>query len=299
MFAAKDVTGQLVYAKLETSQTKEYFCVDCHQKMKLIVTKNNHRYFKHTKINKISNNETQLHQRAKVLLKQEFEKMNYNVELEKVTQFDQRIDLLASNYSRKIAIEFQNSPISNENLEERVLGYEENGYQNFWLLSLNYYQKKLCQRQLRFLNYHHDWHWYVIFFDVKKRRYILIYDIYFYGWTNNQIYRRAYFTSLNELRNFSPRESIREVIIEKIPDENFKKFCYQKQFNYLKCKDLLIKLPPVLKYDLVKTLYLYQQQENLEELITISPLIKIKPQIREFLYSEVERIISRLLVTIC
>ncbi|MDO1605158.1 competence protein CoiA family protein [Lactobacillus sp. YT155] len=299
MFAARDSTGQLVYAKLENNQTREYFCVDCHQQVKLIITKNNHKYFKHAKVIKISNNETQLHQRAKTILKQEFEKINYNVELEKITQFDQRIDLLAANRSRKIAVEFQNSPISNRNLEERILGYQENGYQNFWLLSLNYYQKKLSNRQLKFLNYHHDWHWYVLFFDVRRRHYILIYDIYFYGWTNNQSYRRAYFMNLAELRKFSPTESTREIIIEKNPDENFKRFCYQKQFNYLKQKNQSIKLPPVLKYDLVKTLFLYQNQKCLEGLITIPALIKIKPQIREFLYSEVERIISRLLVTIC
>ncbi|GKQ43086.1 hypothetical protein RD055328_10090 [Companilactobacillus sp. RD055328] len=298
MFAAKDITGKLVYAVLETDCSRTYYCTQCDEEVKLIKNNNRRSYFCHYSNRDRSSGESSLHKKGKLTLKQDFKEIGYNTELEVYTSTEQRIDVLATTTNREIAVEFQQAPIKERELISRVTGYEKCGYQNLWILNTNYFCKRMSSRQLKFLNYNDQWKWHLIFLNTKCHLYTLVYNLEFFGVMNNRRYEVHKFTSLNSLRNFKPERTETINIINKSYTEKFKKYCYAYRIDYLQLENYVPIFPPILRYDIAKTLKLYQKSIELDKLLIIPANIQIKPQLTEIVVAEVSEKLENLLVLI-
>lgn len=163
---------------------------------------------------------------------------------------------------------------------------------------MNYFSKKLTNRQLKFLNYHPLWKWYLLFCDAKKQRYLLVYEIEFFGVMNSQRYKVEFFSDLEQLRHFSPKKNKYFKIITKNFSDSFKKYCYSKKISYTPLTELQINLPPIMKNNLVWTLLNYQRNQNIDELCNIPVCIQIKPQLVASTMTEVSHKLDYLLTLI-
>ncbi|MFT8324715.1 competence protein CoiA [Oenococcus sicerae] len=95
-----------------------------------------------------SENESQLHLKAKKELKAQAEAAGYTATLEKrLPDISQRADLVIENdLGQKMAIEYQQSPLSLQRLRERNAGYAKIALPVVWILGPNYVRAILKQR---------------------------------------------------------------------------------------------------------------------------------------------------------
>lgn len=189
MLLALDSKQQLVLAnslsKLPKSQIRkqQWQCPGCRQPVifkagaKLIA------HFAHrsaANCRSFSEGETKEHLLGKQQLWQKFKTKTNHVSLEAVIpECAQRADVLVStpqNY--RLAVEFQCAPLSATHLAQRTAGYQQQGIKVLWLLGKRHTIKKfLTQQQAMFMRYHSNLGFYLLYYDVTRRMFELIYEI--------------------------------------------------------------------------------------------------------------------------
>lgn len=116
-----------------------YYCPSCKEKVILRVGEKVIAHFAHLANADCvqSNGEGEYHEEGKLLLYEWLLKQNLKVELEKyLPELKQQPDLLVDLNGRKIAIEYQCSRISNEEIINRTQGYTKQGIQVIWILGM-------------------------------------------------------------------------------------------------------------------------------------------------------------------
>lgn len=111
-------------------------------------------HYSNSDCKQFSEGETAIHLLGKQRLFDWFQKQKITVQMEAwLPKLQQRPDLLIQlDDGRKIAIEYQCSPISNEKLVERTKGYLNNGYEVLWICGPDYFiNQSLSQKQRLFL----------------------------------------------------------------------------------------------------------------------------------------------------
>ncbi|MFY9902521.1 MAG: competence protein CoiA family protein, partial [Trichococcus sp.] len=147
MLIARNANGELIQAyqasKEKGKNVEEFYCPAC--KGKLVLKKGNimiahfaHR--QHSDCAVFSEGETLPHLKGKQLLLEKFQSEGIAVTLECwLPELQQRPDLLlVLADGKKIAVEYQCSPISAADLSERTLGYQRFGYEVWWICGMNY-----------------------------------------------------------------------------------------------------------------------------------------------------------------
>jgi len=149
MLVAMDEKKQLVTATEEVERKEALFCPSCKGRVHLkkgAVMRPHFAHYRRTNCEAFADGETAEHVTGKMQLKDWFEKLGYDVELEAyLPELRQRPDLLLDN---KLAVEFQCSSIPIDKMRERTRGYADNGYEAIWILGERFkYGKKLTAFQ--------------------------------------------------------------------------------------------------------------------------------------------------------
>lgn len=116
-----------------------YYCPSCKEKVILKIGEKVIAHFAHMANADCvaSRGEGEYHKQGKLLLYEWLLKQNLNVELEKyLPDLDQQPDILLDLNGRKIAIEYQCSRVSSEEIISRTNGYKENDIQVIWILGM-------------------------------------------------------------------------------------------------------------------------------------------------------------------
>lgn len=164
MLIARNANGELIQAyqasKAKGKNVGEYYCPAC--KGKLVLKKGNvmiahFAHQQHSDCAVFSEGETLPHLRGKQLLLEKFEGEGFEVTLECwLPELQQRPDLLlVLADGKKIAVEYQCSPISPAALMERTRGYKRFGYEVWWICGMNYQpgSVKMTQSVYQFLKH--------------------------------------------------------------------------------------------------------------------------------------------------
>lgn len=147
MLIARNANGELIQAcqaaKEKGKNVEEYYCPAC--KGKLVLKKGNimiahFAHHQHSDCAVFSEGETLPHLKGKQLLLEKFEREGFEVTLECwLPELRQRPDfLLVLADGKKIAVEYQCSPISPADLVARTRGYKRFGYEVWWICGTNY-----------------------------------------------------------------------------------------------------------------------------------------------------------------
>lgn len=177
MYAALNQQGILTYAQVAIEK-ETYYCCNCGQKVKLILTASKN-YFRHT--NKITNdiNERQIHVLGKQIILTELKKLNLPVETEHyLPQICQRPDLLVN---QRLAVEYQCAKINIQTLTKRIRGYQQLKLPSIWILGGNYFSQQVKQEHLKFIDYNLNWGFYLIMLNSVQKQLILFHHIKFLG----------------------------------------------------------------------------------------------------------------------
>ena len=147
MLIARNASGELIQAyqasKEKSKNGEIYYCPAC--KGKLVLKKGSimvahfaHR--QHSDCAVFSEGETLPHLKGKQLLFEKFKSEGFEVMLECwLPELQQRPDLLlVLADGKKIALEYQCSPISPADLLARTQGYQRFGYEVWWICGMNY-----------------------------------------------------------------------------------------------------------------------------------------------------------------
>lgn len=119
-------------------QQQQFFCPQCQQPVQLKIGKLIIPHFAHIANQscdrRFAEGESKLHLQGKIQLFEWLKTRGHTVELEPfLTKLSQRPDLLLQTDHYPLAIEFQCSPITNENWHARTEGYKRNNIQALWL----------------------------------------------------------------------------------------------------------------------------------------------------------------------
>lgn len=137
--------GRLVLADNAQEKTG-YRCPGCNELVILRRGRHKIAHFAHRPGSKcrLGEGETSEHLLGKRQLLQWYRQQGYQVKLEAyLPQIAQRPDLLLTEKDRRVAIEFQCSPLSLERLRERNAGYRQCGISFHWLLGAPYQKRRL------------------------------------------------------------------------------------------------------------------------------------------------------------
>lgn len=164
MLIARNANGELIQAyqasKEKGKNGEEYYCPAC--KGKLVLKKGNimvahFAHHQHSDCAVFSESETLPHLKGKQLLFEKFKSEGFEVMLECwLPELQQRPDLLiVLADGKKIALEYQCSPISPADLKARTQGYQRFSYEVWWICGMNYQpgNVKMTQAVYQFLNH--------------------------------------------------------------------------------------------------------------------------------------------------
>lgn len=164
MLIARNANGELIQAyqasREKGKNVEKYYCPAC--KGKLVLKKGNIMiaHFAHHQLSDcavFSEGETLPHLKGKQLLLDKFQREGIAVTLECwLPELQQRPDLLiVLGDGKKIAVEYQCSPISPADLLARTQGYKRFGYEVWWICGMNYQPGsiKMTQSVYQFLNH--------------------------------------------------------------------------------------------------------------------------------------------------
>lgn len=243
-------------------------------------------------------NQTQRHIDAKKKIAKDFGSIGYVCEFEHtINDNSQRIDVFASGYKIEYAVEFQNSEINDEKLAERITGYFEYGLKNLWILSMNYYSKNITSRQLKFINYSNKWNYYLLFLDIKTKRYILFHHIKQVGINLRITYTIKKFSDFSELLSIKKLYINKKRVNIQSPSEVLKKKCYLYQIDLNKTwkqlENRLIEFPPIFRKDLISLMIDFKNNDSIENIIKIPPMIKTNTHLTNELLSGCYQILEK------
>ena len=179
MLIALNEKRELCFANKKLLKTRQYYCPSCKERVYLKIGKIMRPHFAHYQ-NKncqaYTEGETEEHLTGKLDLATYFKNLNYKVELEPyLNHLNQRPDLLIEKDQKKIAIEFQCSSISLEQIEKRTKGYLSSGYLVIWILgSFFTYRQKLTNMHKASLYYSLKFDNYLLFtYDVVSQTLVI------------------------------------------------------------------------------------------------------------------------------
>ena len=164
MLIARNASGELIQAyqasKQKGKNLEEYYCPAC--KGKLVLKNGNimvahFAHHQHSDCAVFSEGETLSHLKGKQLLFEKFKSEGFEVTLECwLPELQQRPDLLlVLGDGKKIAVEYQCSPIAPADLLARTKGYQRFGYEVWWICGMNYQpgSTKMTQSIYQFLKH--------------------------------------------------------------------------------------------------------------------------------------------------
>lgn len=193
----------MIIASANLSKRKKYVCPSCKKRVYLKVGKIIRPHFAHYQEEAcamFSEGETEEHLDGKIQLAHHFKKIGRNVQLEAyLPNLQQRPDILFEKGKRKIAIEFQCSAISIENISLRTKGYLKAGYEVIWILGKHFnYNHKLTAVHKACLYYHANETELMLFhYDVVKQSLLIRYN--FKLNDQGQIHEQLYNIKLNQI----------------------------------------------------------------------------------------------------
>lgn len=159
-----------------------YYCPACKHRVYLKTGQVISPHFAHYKKENcavFSEGETQEHLKGKLALANYFKIYGGQIQLEAyLPKLKQRPDILIKKGKKKVAIEFQCSPISIENIKERTNGYIKEDYDIIWILGNNFkYKKSLTALQKACLYLSKKNNRLILFhYEVEQEELILSYD---------------------------------------------------------------------------------------------------------------------------
>lgn len=141
----------------EIDENRKCFCPDCGERLIRKAGKIKIPHFAHvqnTKCHGLSEGETPEHLALKQLLYQWGSRFESNWRIEEpLSDLPQRPDLL----QERLAVEIQCSPLKSSRLEERIVGYSQKNYQDWWLLGKKLWPKeKFSHLQKQFCSFDKD-----------------------------------------------------------------------------------------------------------------------------------------------
>lgn len=153
MLVAKTIQGKLLYA-WQASYEDQCFCPQCGQRVLLRAGQLKSPYFAHSRQSDCVNSEgeTNQHLAGKRQMWQWTQERGWDPQLEVyLPAVHQRPDLLLTWRSKKIAMEFQCSPLSCQRLMERNQGYRQLKMGFIWYLGPNYCHKLRSSKRAQFV----------------------------------------------------------------------------------------------------------------------------------------------------
>ncbi|WP_277673479.1 competence protein CoiA [Piscibacillus halophilus] len=134
-------------SQLEVIRQQPLYCPECHQKVILKAGPVMIPHFAHYKNSTCPNQgESQTHLKGKINLYNWCIKQGFYAKLEHVIpSIKQRLDVLVKIANRWVAIEYQCSPISLDELQKRTYGIASKGIIPLWVFGPNYYNTKMGQ----------------------------------------------------------------------------------------------------------------------------------------------------------
>ncbi|WP_334352254.1 competence protein CoiA family protein [Companilactobacillus sp. HBUAS56257] len=198
MYAALNESGSLIVAKEANSQM-DYYCCDCHQKVKLITTASR-KYFRHKNKNNNEINERDIHLQGKQILISLLKLLKPKKLLEEfyLPSIQQRPDILMN----QTVFEYQCARINAKTLNDRIEGYQTLNLKSIWVLGGHYLNRKLTKEHLKFINYSQMFGYFILMLDSNQNRLILYHHIYFLGPFNKIYYQKKYFQKDNLFQLF-------------------------------------------------------------------------------------------------
>lgn len=179
-----------------------------------------------------SEGETTRHLLGKQRLYEWLTNQKIPVEMEAwLPELQQRPDLLVTYENRKIALEYQCSPIPFARLKERTDGYIQNGYEVYWICGIDYTPATYTERVAAFRQKNKT----LICFDSEQNTMHMYYNLHFN--IRNHLQKQHFSVPLNAL-DF---QSFETLFTKPQPDRIHPKtpMTYQTQLLLLKRKDPL------------------------------------------------------------
>lgn len=155
---------------------------------------------------------------------------NIPVEMEAwLPELKQRPDLLVTYDNRKIALEYQCSPIPFSRLKERTDGYTQNGYEVYWICGMDYVPNTYTEKIAAFRQKNDT----LICFNSEQSTMHLYYHLHFN--TRNHLQKKHFSVPLTAL-DFQSFETLFTKPQPKYPHKKAT-MTYQNQLRMLKRKD--------------------------------------------------------------
>jgi competence protein CoiA len=198
-------------ASSATSKNEEFFCPACKQKVILKKGSIKIPHFAHYYQCPLNiEGETLEHLLGKLGLQQAFSQANFKNKLEVyLKKLHQRPDLLVLIGPKQfLAVEFQCAFLDLKLFEKRTASYLKNGLKCWWILGKKYFPgKKLSQKTAKFLRWNENLGFYLTYYFVKQKCFVLLYQIRQPDFLNIQY---CYFKTgnLEELMNFMKKKTI-------------------------------------------------------------------------------------------
>ncbi|TYC47473.1 competence protein CoiA [Leuconostoc litchii] len=150
MIIACDIKNRYIQAS-QADKTADYFCPGCREKVILKSGDIKQKHFSHcigSTCATFTENETLQHLVGKIEIADNVQQYG-QIQIEAVLpNIQQRPDILLICENKKIAIEYQCSPISQQKLNQRNEGYKKENIQVIWILGDNYFKRRMSQASI-------------------------------------------------------------------------------------------------------------------------------------------------------
>uniref|UniRef100_UPI00359CAAEA competence protein CoiA n=1 Tax=Bombilactobacillus bombi TaxID=1303590 RepID=UPI00359CAAEA len=252
MLAAYNQNGQIVYAKVAQISDK-FFCPQCRRPVQLICGQKQpfFRHYSH-QTNQIA--ESSIHRAGKKWLAK-FLAPTFTVDLEYIWDSEQRLDLYARNYKWHLAVEYQCSPISKNELARRHFLYQRKNLRPLWIFGPKHYRQAQHLKHLQsIVSYSKHWGFYVLFKLPQENFLRLNYHYQTSPYSNKLYWQQSFissWTQLLELQVSPPHYQIEKINWQRwyqkqqlVPTHQFiqwQNWCYQQQYSLL---NFVKKTPP-------------------------------------------------------
>lgn len=174
MLMALDKQGILIHVH-QAVINDQYYCPDCHQELVIRHRKGGDIFFAHYDPNHEQSGESVEHLTGKQQIYEWASSHGWNPRLEVyLPTIDQRADVLLIINGQRVAIEFQCSPLTIEQIQERNEGYATEKITVKWLLGQRYQRKLRPQKIAQFTQFHNQFG--LPFWDVAQNKLKYKYD---------------------------------------------------------------------------------------------------------------------------